>query len=85
MPLISASKPPKEVNVITHKKNKGLGAAVRTGLLSAQNTKANIVVKYDADLQHEPNDIIALIKPICDDEADIVYGNRFKNIKLINP
>ncbi len=74
-----------EVKVISHKKNMGLGAAVRTGLLSADTIKANIVVKYDADLQHEPNDIIALIKPICDDEADIVYGNRFKNIKYKMP
>jgi len=74
-----------EVKVISHKKNMGLGAAVRTGLLSADKINANIVVKYDADLQHEPNDIIALIKPICDDEADIVYGNRFKNIKYKMP
>ncbi len=74
-----------EVEVISHKKNMGLGAAVRTGLLSADKINANIVVKYDADLQHEPTDIIALIKPICDDEADIVYGNRFKNIKYKMP
>ena len=75
----------KEVNVITHKKNKGLGAAVRTGLLSAQNTKANIVVKYDADLQHVSNDILNLIEPILLDEADVVYGNRFEKINYKMP
>ena len=69
-----------KVLVITHKKNMGLGAAVRTGLLSADRIGADILVKYDADLQHEPNDIISLIKPINEDEADIVYGNRFKKL-----
>ena len=63
----------------------GLGAAVRTGLLSADRIGADILVKYDADLQHEPNDIISLIKPINEDEADIVYGNRFKKINYKMP
>ena len=63
----------------------GLGAAVRTGLLSADRIGADILVKYDADLQHEPNDIISLIKPIYEDEADIVYGNRFKKINYKMP
>ena len=71
--------------VINHKKNKGLGAAVRTGLLSAQDIHANIVVKYDADLQHVPEDIFNLIEPIYLDEADIVYGNRFKKINYKMP
>ena len=74
-----------KVLVITHKKNMGLGAAVRTGLLSADRIGADILVKYDADLQHEPNDIISLIKPINEDEADIVYGNRFKKINYKMP
>ena len=74
-----------EVLVITNKKNKGLGAAVRNGLLSANNINADIVVKYDADLQHEPFDILALIKPIYKDESDIVYGNRFKKLNYKMP
>ena len=74
-----------EVLVITNKKNKGLGAAVRTGLLSASNINADIVVKYDADLQHEPFDILALIKPIDNDESDIVYGNRFEKMNYKMP
>ena len=75
----------KEVLVIDHKKNKGLGAAVRTGLLSANNINADIVVKYDADLQHEPADILTLIEPICNDESDIVYGNRFEKMSYKMP
>ncbi len=74
-----------EIFIINHKKNRGLGAAVRTGLLSANNINANIVVKYDADLQHEPLDILELIKPIYQNEADVVYGNRFKKMSYKMP
>ena len=57
-----------EIIVISHKKNEGLGSAVRTGLLSAININADIVIKYDADLQHEPFDILNLIEPITSSE-----------------
>ena len=55
--------------IIKHKTNIGLGAAVRTGLLAARKDGADVIVKFDADLQHDPNDIIALINPILNDEA----------------
>lgn len=71
--------------LIKHKTNTGLGAAVRTGLLAAKKEHADIVVKFDADLQHDPRDIIPLIKPILYDEADVVYGNRFEQISYKMP
>ncbi len=71
--------------IINHKKNRGLGATIRTGLLSAHKINADIVVKYDADLQHEPLDILNLIKPIYNDESDIVYGNRFERMNYRMP
>lgn len=71
--------------VIKHKVNLGLGAAVRSGLFAARRDNADIVVKFDADLQHDPNDIIPLISPILSDEADIVYGNRFERIEYKMP
>jgi glycosyltransferase involved in cell wall biosynthesis len=74
-----------DVLVISHKKNKGLGAAVRTGLLSANDINADILVKYDADLQHDPSDILTLIEPILHDEADVVYGNRFEKMSYKMP
>ncbi len=74
-----------ETLVISHKKNEGLGSAVRTGLISANKINADIVVKFDADLQHDPNDILKLINPIQHDEADIVYGNRFEKINYKMP
>lgn len=72
-------------HVLIHKINRGLGAAVRSGLAAARADGADIVVKFDADLQHDPNDIIALIRPIVADEADIVYGNRFEKIQYNMP
>jgi glycosyltransferase involved in cell wall biosynthesis len=71
--------------VLTHQTNQGLGAAVRTGLIAAQADGADIVVKFDADLQHDSEDIIAIVQPIIDDSADIVYGNRFERIDYDMP
>lgn len=71
--------------VLRHHGNRGLGAAVRTGLAAARDDGAGIVVKFDADLQHDPRDIVAMVQPILDDEADIVYGNRFKGLEYRMP
>lgn len=71
--------------VLSHKSNRGLGAAVRTGLTAARNAGADICIKFDADLQHDPADIPALIQPIIEDAADIVYGNRFARIEYKMP
>jgi len=71
--------------IIKHKVNIGLGAAVRSGLFAARKDGADIVIKFDADLQHDPNDIIPLINPILNDEADVVYGNRFERISYRMP
>lgn len=71
--------------VVIHKVNMGLGAAVRTGLMAARADDADIVVKIDADLQHASDDIPELVKPILEDQADIVYGNRFERIDYRMP
>jgi len=71
--------------VLRHRVNRGLGAAVRTGLAAARADGADIAVKFDADLQHDPADIRALVRPILDDEADVVYGNRFERIEYRMP
>ncbi|HPI13897.1 MAG TPA: glycosyltransferase family 2 protein [Spirochaetota bacterium] len=71
--------------VLRHKVNQGLGAAIRTGLMGARRDGADIVVKFDADLQHDPRDIAELVRPILDDEADVVYGNRFERIEYRMP
>lgn len=71
--------------VIRHRVNRGLGAAIRTALQTAFDDGADIAVKFDADLQHDPDDIPAIIAPICEDEADIVYGKRFNRIEYRMP
>lgn len=71
--------------VVHHRMNQGLGAAVRTGLQAAKRDGADIVVKFDADLQHDPSDIPLLIGPILREEADLVYGNRFEKISYKMP
>ncbi len=71
--------------VIRHKVNRGLGAAVRTGLQRARDEGFDLLLKLDADGQHDPADIPAMIGPILHDEAEVVYGSRFGRIAYRMP
>lgn len=71
--------------VLRHGRNMGLGCAVRTGLRAARDDGADIVIKFDADLQHDVDDIPSLLQPLLNDEADIVYGARFDRIEYRMP
>ena len=62
------------ISVFYHEKNKGKGAALRTGF---KHVKGDIVVIQDADLEYNPNEYHKLIFPILTDRADVVYGSRF--------
>jgi glycosyltransferase involved in cell wall biosynthesis len=62
------------VRVILHQKNQGKGAAVCTGLQAA---KGDVILIQDADLEYSPHDYPALLQPIKDGIADVVYGSRF--------
>ncbi len=64
----------KGIRVVLHEKNQGKGAAVRTGI---QNATQDIVIIQDADLEYNPKDYPALLKPIREGIADVVYGSRF--------
>lgn len=63
--------------VITHKKNLGYGAAIRSIFLKARELEINALVTFDADGQHRIEDIESVLKPIEEDIADIVIGSRF--------
>jgi glycosyltransferase involved in cell wall biosynthesis len=63
--------------VVRHKRNRGLGAAVRTGLRAAVATGASTVAYLDADLEYAPEDIPALVEPVLAGRADYVLGSRF--------
>jgi glycosyltransferase involved in cell wall biosynthesis len=67
----------KGVEVISHPKNLGLGAATRTAMEMVYEMGADIGVKLDADLQHDPEDIERVITPILKNKADICWGSRF--------
>ncbi len=63
--------------VVTHSCNRGLGAAVRTGLKAAVEAGASVVAYLDADLEYFPEDIPRLVEPIVAGRADYVLGDRF--------
>lgn len=65
------------VKVVRHPYNCGLGASTRTGLQRAFEAGADIAVKIDADFQHDPQDILKVIEPIINDQAEVVFGSRF--------
>jgi glycosyltransferase involved in cell wall biosynthesis len=60
--------------IILHEKNCGKGSAVRTGIAAATG---DMILIQDADLEYDPRDYPALIKPINEGLADVVYGSRF--------
>jgi glycosyltransferase involved in cell wall biosynthesis len=62
------------VRVINHPKNKGKGAAVRTGI---EASKGDLVLVQDADLEYDPDDWPNLLAPILKGKARVVYGSRF--------
>ena len=63
-----------EFKVVFHEKNRGKGAALRTGFAAADG---EVVIVQDADLEYDPNDYPRLVAPIADGRADVVYGSRF--------
>lgn len=65
-----------EVHIIFHSKNKGKGAALRTGFNEA---KGDICIVQDADLEYDPQEFPLVIQPILDGKADVVFGSRFQS------
>ena len=68
----------KGATVVRHPENRGLGAAVRTGLQAAVEAGAVAVAYLDADLEYYPEDIPKLIEPVLAGRADYVLGSRFR-------
>ena len=64
----------KDIKIIQHYKNQGYGAALISGIESATG---EIIVTMDSDGQHNPEEIPNLIKPIIDNQADLVVGSRY--------
>ena len=62
--------------VFFHEKNQGKGAAIRTAIKEATG---DFVCIQDADLEYLPDDYDKLLPLLINNEADVVYGSRFKN------
>ncbi len=62
------------LQVCQHEKNRGKGAAIRTGIVAAQG---EIIVIQDADQEYDPSDFRYLMQPILRGEADVAYGTRY--------
>jgi glycosyltransferase involved in cell wall biosynthesis len=62
------------VRVFFHERNRGKGAAVRTGI---EQATGDVVLIQDADLEYDPNDYRELLRPIVEEQAQVVYGSRF--------
>ncbi len=63
-----------DIVLLKHKRNRGKGAAIRTGLSSING---DIVIIQDADLEYDPNDYNKLLTPILRKETKVIYGSRF--------
>jgi hypothetical protein len=64
--------------VVRHETNRGLGAALRTGLATARNLDARLAVYIDADGEYDVAQMPSLLQPILNGQADYVLGSRFR-------
>jgi glycosyltransferase involved in cell wall biosynthesis len=62
---------------LRHIVNLGQGAALQTGISFALDRGAETIVTFDADGQHDPNEIPRMISPVRDGTADVALGSRF--------
>jgi glycosyltransferase involved in cell wall biosynthesis len=62
------------ITYVEHAKNRGKGAAVRTGIAQAQG---DVCVIHDADLEYNPDEFEKLMLPFVRESADAVFGSRF--------
>jgi len=63
--------------VVTHEKNLGYGAAIRSIFLKAREQKSESLITLDSDGQHRIEDIPTVLEPIKNGQADLVIGSRF--------
>ena len=70
--------------VINHPKNLGYGSGIRSIFQKAKEIDSDILVTFDADGQHQVEDIKKVIDPILKNKADVVIGSRFLDNKNVS-
>ncbi|MGH9190457.1 MAG: glycosyltransferase family 2 protein [Acidimicrobiales bacterium] len=63
------------LHVVRHPDNRGKGSAIRTGL---EHARGDLILIQDADLEYDPDDWPALLRPVLRGRAEVVYGSRFR-------
>ena len=63
--------------VVKHEKNLGYGASINSIFKKSQDIQSDVLVTFDADGQHQIEDLDKIIKPILEEKSDIVIGSRF--------
>lgn len=71
--------------VLRHSINRGQGAAIQTGLEFALRKGAQTIVTFDADGQHDADDLPLMLAPLRDGQADFVLGSRFMGKSDVPP
>ncbi|MEM9365524.1 MAG: glycosyltransferase family 2 protein [Planctomycetota bacterium] len=71
--------------VLRHPINCGQGAALQTGIDFALSLGAEAIVTFDADGQHDPADLPAMLQPVLDASCDVVLGSRFQGTTIDMP
>lgn len=66
-----------QINHITLLQNLGIGGSVQTGYKYAKDNDYSVAVQIDGDGQHDVNSVEKIVKPLLDNEADMVIGSRF--------
>ncbi len=72
--ILQARPPSDDVKIAFQPRNMGKGAALRAGFAAVSG---DIVIIQDADLEYDPAEYPALLQPILDNKADVVFGSRF--------
>tara|TARA_B100000029_G_scaffold472368_1_gene512817 strand:+ start:1413 stop:2288 length:876 start_codon:yes stop_codon:yes gene_type:complete len=71
--------------VVNHEENKGYGAAINSIFKKSNEIDTDVLITFDADGQHRVEDIEPLLRPIIENESDIVIGSRFLDEKNVVP
>ncbi|HLC89742.1 MAG TPA: glycosyltransferase family 2 protein, partial [Patescibacteria group bacterium] len=71
--------------ILRHFINRGQGAALQTGIFCALKDGADVIVTFDADGQHNPEEIDRVVEPLLLSEVDVVLGSRFLKSEIRNP